>query len=226
MKTSNILLSVVFTMVLIAIVGSNLVLKAEYDKIDKNDPLYGYKTEAVQPFKYVRLEGKAFGLTQIHPGKKFEISALPERRLLDWKVTGDTLIFTYKRDWELFVPFSEDNLIAAPSIYITAPEIKGIMSKNVPFRIQNWKSTEMSVWQEGGALQLNGNHIENLKTQVSSGGILVFQSKNSFGNAEVQVRDSSSFKIEKNNFKSLKASVDSSAHINVPGGMIRSIQSM
>ena len=84
----------------------------------------------------------------------------------------------------------------------------------------------MTIRQEGGALLFSDNNIETLKTQVSSGGVLVLKSKNNFGNAEVQVRDSSSIKIEKDNFKSLKASVDSSAHINIPGGMLRSIQSM
>ncbi len=223
MKTSNILLIAVFSVVLLALLGSNLVLKAEYEKIDKNDPLYGFRTEAVQPFKYIRLEGKAFGLTEIHPGKTFEISATPEKRLLDWKVTGDTLVFTYKRDWELFGPFTEDNLSIAPTIYISAPEIKGITSHNVPFRIKNWKSGEMTVRQEGGALLFSDNSIDNLRTQVSSGGVLVLKSKNTFGDAEVQVRDSSSIKIENDNFKSLKASVDSSAHINIPGSMFRSM---
>jgi hypothetical protein len=226
MKTSNILLIAVFSVVLLALLGSNLALKAEYDKIDKSDPLFGYKKEVVQPFKYVRLEGKAFGLTEINQGSTHEISILPEKRLLDWKVTGDTLVFTYKRDWDLQGPLSKNDLTRAPYIYISAPEVKGIMAQNVPFRIANWKSGEMSVMQEGGALLFSNNSIDNLKTRVSAGGVMEFQSKNTFGNAEVQVRDSSSLRIEKDNFKSLKTSVDSSAQVSIPGGMLRRIQNM
>jgi hypothetical protein len=219
MKTSNILLILVFTFSFLALFGSNMVLKSEYDKIDKKDPLYGFNREIVKPFKYVKLEGKAFGLTEIHPGKNFEVLTLPEKKLLEWKVTGDTLVFTYKRDWELFRPFSEQDLAIAPTIFITAPDIKGVIAHNVPFKLKNWKSTDMFVQQNSGALLLSDNTIENLKTDVSSGGFLMINPTNAFGNADIQIADSSGFKVEKEVFKSLRARVDSSSHISIPGGM-------
>lgn len=224
MKISNILLIIIFTVTFLVLLGSNLVLKAEYDKIDKQDPMYGYNKQTVQSFKYVKLEGKAFGLTEIRPGKNFEVLTLPEKRLFDWKVTGDTLVFTYKRDWELFRPFSEQDLGIAPTVFITAPEVRGIIANNVPFIVKNWKSADMFIRQNGGALQLGNNTIENLKTDVSSGGFLMVNPTNDFYNAEIQIADSSTFKVEKDVFKSLRARVDSSSHITIPGGMFQTIE--
>jgi hypothetical protein len=219
MKTSNILLIVLFSFTFLALLGSNMVLTKEYDKIDKNDPLYGFNRKIVQPFKYVKLEGKAFGLTEIHPGKSFEILTLPEKRLLDWRVTGDTLVFIYKRDWELFRPFSEQDLGNTPTVVITAPEVRGIIANNVPFSIKNWKSADMFIRQIGGALLLGHNTIENLTTDMSSGGYAKFDHSNNLGNVAIQVKDSSSLKIEKDVFKSFKANVDAAAHIDLPGNL-------
>jgi hypothetical protein len=219
MKTSNFLLIALFSLTLLALLGSNLVLKTRFDKIDKKDPLYGYKKEAVQPFKYVRLHGKAFGVTEIHPGKKFEILAAPEKKYYDWKVVGDTLILNYKREWEIYGPFNEQTLSTAPNFYISAPEIKTITSQNTAVKVKDWKNGDMVIKMEKGALLLTENAIENLNTDVQSGGLVKFDSNNNFGNVAIQVKDSSSLKIEKDVFKSFKANVEAAAHIDLPGNL-------
>ena len=99
MKTSNILLTCLLAVMLLFIVGSNLVLKAEFDKIDRKDAFYGYKQETVKTFKYIKIQGKQIGITQIQPGKNYEIRFNKDRKLFDWKVIGDTLEMTYKRTW-------------------------------------------------------------------------------------------------------------------------------
>ena len=223
MKTSNILLITLFSLTLLVLVGSNLVLKAGYDRIDKSDPLWGYRKESPKPFKYVKLQGKAFGMTEISAGKEYKITAGPDKKYYDWKVVGDTLIFNYHRDWELSAPFSEDALGMNPNFYITAPEIKTITSQNVPVRIKNWKSGDLLINMNKGALLISNSTIDNLNTNVHSGGFVKFESSNILGNVTVQVKDSSSLKVETDIFKSFKANVDSNTHINLPGSLYKDV---
>ena len=56
MKTSNKLIISLFALLFLAILGSAMVLKAEYDKIDQDDPFYGYTSEVVTGFSAVKLQ--------------------------------------------------------------------------------------------------------------------------------------------------------------------------
>jgi hypothetical protein len=224
MKTSNIFLIAVLSLTLLVVLGSNLILKAEYDNIDRNDPLYGYKSESVEPFKYVKLNGNTFWLTEIHPGKHFKIDAVPDKKYLDWKVSRDTLFITYHRDLQPDRPYLDDILEKQPYIFITSPEIHGVTSQNSALRIKDWHHKEMSVKMDNGALLLTGNTIENLTVDVRSGGYLKLDSRNQFGRVAAQIQDSSSLKIERNVFRSFDAKVDSTAHINLPGSLYRHIE--
>lgn len=223
MKKSNILLIALFSLTLLVLLGSNLALKAEFDKIDRKNPLYGFRTETAKPFKFVKLEGKAFGLTEVRQGDKFEILASSEKKYYDWKVVGDTLIFNYKREWGLNGSFTEQTLTIAPTFYITAPDIKSITAQNVPFRVKNWKSGDLSINMENGVLLFSENTIANLNTNVQSGGLVKFEGNNNFGDVAVQVRDSSNLKVDKNIFKSFKADVDAAAHIQLPGALYQNV---
>ncbi|MCE6989909.1 GIN domain-containing protein [Dyadobacter sp. CY323] len=223
MKTSNILLITLFSLTLLVLLGSNLVLKAGYDRIDKSDPLWGYRKEPAKPFKYVKLQGKAFGLTEISPGKEYKITAGPDKKYYDWKVVGDTLVFNYHRDWELSAPFTEEALNIGPNFYITAPDIKSITSQDVPVHITNWKSGDLVIKMNKGALLVSDNVIDNLNTDVHSGGFVKFGKSNNLGNVSVQVKDSSSLKVEKDIFKSFKANVDGKAQINLPGSLYKNV---
>ncbi len=96
MKTSNILLLALFAFIFISMIGYDLGLKRNFDRIDRNDPYHGYSHDTLPPFKYIKLTGKQFGMVQILPGKNFvmrqqNLSGFPHRAGLEWKVVGDTL---------------------------------------------------------------------------------------------------------------------------------------
>jgi len=92
MKTSNRLLIALLTVTLAAILSSNLVLKAEYEKIDFKDPFYGYQTAKLPPFKVVKLSGGHAGLIQLQPGTAYEVRvSAKDSNEVKWQVRNDTL---------------------------------------------------------------------------------------------------------------------------------------
>ncbi len=92
MKTSNALLIAVLVVTGLALTGFNLVLKAEYGKIDFKDPYYGYVLENLPPFKVLRLRGSYSGLAQIQQGKESQIRIREwGKKDVKWQLRGDTL---------------------------------------------------------------------------------------------------------------------------------------
>jgi hypothetical protein len=220
MKPSNILLTCLLALILFVTVGANFVLKAEYDKIDKADPLAGYRKEALPAFNYIKLEGQAFGVTQIQPAKNHELRIVTDPKYLTWKMSADTIVFTYHRDWPKEDMPAEYALRAIPSFYITAPNVAGIESHDVVCKVTNWKSDQLAINQTDGAILFSANKIEHLQMDLKGAGLTKIDSTNAIGKAGAQVKQNSTFNIEKNVIKSLEMKLDSSAHISLPGSLI------
>ena len=52
--------SILFTMLILLLAGmlcSNIILKKEYDKVDKSDLYWTYRKVLQQPFKYLKIKG-------------------------------------------------------------------------------------------------------------------------------------------------------------------------
>lgn len=54
--TSNILLALLVLLV-VGLLSSNIILKKEYDKVDKSDIYWNYEKILQQPFKYLKITG-------------------------------------------------------------------------------------------------------------------------------------------------------------------------
>ena len=100
MKTSHILFLTTMSLFIAFTLGINWILKGEFDKIDKKDPYVGFSSHPLEPFKYVRLHGSGFGLTEIRTDKAPELKMIIEPKYLDWKVAHDTLTIYFKNDWK------------------------------------------------------------------------------------------------------------------------------
>ena len=218
MKTSNIIILSVIALFFISTIGTNLALRKEFKKIDKADPSYGYSKEVLKPFKYVRLHGSGFGLTQIQQGVEPQIRMITKKEYLDWKISNDTLVLTYKADWNKANEFGD--LSGKPSIYITAPQLSAISSDNIRYRVVKFKFKELSLDQKGLETLFSQTSAEKLNVTVTSGGNLRFDEKNQFGNASIDISDKSSLEIDKNIFASLQTRIDSSSKVRVPGSLI------
>ncbi|MCF2487420.1 hypothetical protein [Dyadobacter sp. CY347] len=223
MKTSNILIIIMLSLFLSAMVASNLVLKKEFDKIDRKDPYSGYTKHSLQPFHYVKLQGVGFGVTEVSQGKDFEIKFVVDRKFLDWKVINDTLTVNYKKDFPEGGQSPQQIVHTLPSVYIFVPALKGLESNTINCKIKNMKQESLTVKQIGGAMVMLENQISDLRADFVSGAIVTTYRENEFGNSKITVQDSSTFQVDSNVFKSLDLQVGDSAHVKVPGSLLKKL---
>lgn len=219
MKTSNILLIALLAVTLLFGMGSNLVLKNEFGKINKDGLYAGFRKEPLRPFKYISLGGNAYGYTEIRPGKEFEIRTTLNPKLLEWKVAGDTLKITYKKNRNDEGYNYPNPYWGAPAVYILAPEVSYIESQNVITKVSDWNSKNLRINQQGQQMLLLNNTIHQFSAEIDHQGFLQIDRKNSIYNANVSVSDSSTFATE-NVFKSFRMQVDSAAKVSVPGSLL------
>lgn len=221
MKTSNILLTVAVALFVLVSLSSNLVLKNQFDKIDKNDKFYGFTKHPVSAFRYVHLKGKGFALTQIESGTSPEIRMLTLPQYMDLKMSGDTLVMTYKPDWELGYQPRGGGFGSLPSIYIIAPKLEGIISDNVRCVVKDYRFDDLTVIQKGDGLLLNNSSVRNFTATISDYAYLKLNPDSRIETANIDIRDSSTLNAEKDIFKDFHARIDSSAYISMPGSMLK-----
>ncbi|MCF2518489.1 hypothetical protein [Dyadobacter sp. CY351] len=223
MKASNILLIIVLSLFLSAMVASNLVLKKQFDKIDRKDPYSGYLTHSLEPFHYVRLQGVGFGVTEVSQGKDFEIKFVVDQKFIDWKVVNDTLTVNYKKDFPEGGQSPQQIVHTLPSVYIFVPALKGLESNTINCKIKNMKQESLDIKQIGGAMVLLENQVNDLRADFVSGAIVTAYRENDFGKSKITVRDSSTFQVDSNIFKSLDLAVGDSAHVKMPGSLLKKL---
>jgi hypothetical protein len=142
--------------IVLALVGgllvSNIVLKKEYDKIDKSDLYWNYEKVLEQHFKYLKIEGG--NSTNI----AFEQSANCSVRLLnDWQRNKPELINTFVKNDTLFVKFiytgkdeNEKNWMEwITPVRIFAPELLYVEGFNTKFEMFKIKQKSISVNMSG-----------------------------------------------------------------------------
>lgn len=222
---SNKLLTGLLAIVLLAMLGSNLVLKAAYEKIDFTDAFYGYSEQAIKPFKVVKLMGNSNSLIQLQQGKDFEVRVAKEaNKDIRWKQKGDTLELTIPPEGESFDPSFV--LRRPPDVYIIAPSLEAVYANGIVSKLNSWNLPRLFIRQEGakGTMVLTSNKIESLSVLLSQGGLLKAEKNNQVVKAAFQVQDSSSIIIEKDVFADIQMDMDSSAFIKVPGALLSKLR--
>ncbi len=226
MKTSNLLLLGLLSFLFIAMVGVDISLKKEFEAIDQNDPFYGYSKVPLKPFKYIKLLGSNFTLTQIQPGKQFEIRGLefdnyPGKPTVKWEVVSDTLYVNFKKG-EIYNPHYDvyQALNQGVGIYILAPELSGINSSGIVSKVKGWSGGDFNIVQTGSGMHLLDNGFDNLNIVSKRRGYVAVKTDNHLGNTSVQVRDSSTFQANKNVFMTFQIQVDSTSTVTLPGNLL------
>ncbi|GGH37034.1 hypothetical protein GCM10007423_29770 [Dyadobacter endophyticus] len=221
MKTSNILLIVTVSLFFLVTLSSNLALKSQFDKIDKNDAFYGFSRHPIKPFQYIKLLGKDVGLTEIRQGPVAEIRMITLPKYLRWDSSGDTLILTYTPEVNQGYRPRGGTYGSLPSFYVITPSLQGIILDNVRCKVRNFKFGDLTVQQKGDGLFFAGSSIDNLTANVAANGYLKLDQDNQIGRADITVRDSSVLSADKDMFKLFNAKIDSSAYISMPGSMLK-----
>jgi hypothetical protein len=226
MKKSNILIICLIALSFLAMVGSGLSLKSQFDKIDRKDPFSGFKKNSLENFKHIRLSGNYFGVTQIEPGAQSQIKLITGNTAegeprVTWKISGDTLIVNYKHDNVRKLHYSQNMLFQQPNVLIVSPKLTSITSDGIATRIQGWKADSLSIQQKGFGIILNDNNIKMLSTNLYSGAHLEIDPKNAFTHSKITLEDSSSISSPKDIFQALRMKADSSSKISIPGSLLR-----
>lgn len=231
MKKSNILLIALVAFSFLALIGTGLSLKSQFDKIDRNDPYYGFKKTNLENFKYVKLSGNYLGITQIQEGTKAEIlintgKLLDGNPIIDWNIDNDTLMVNYKNENDKKFPFGQYIFSQAPNVYIILPKLSAIVSNGIPTIIQGWNTDSLTIKQKNFAVILRDNTIKHLFTQTEAGAHLVIQDKNTIDHSLINAKDSSIVKIDKDVFKTFQLETDSTVKMNIPQSVIKKMKQL
>ncbi|HVX28538.1 MAG TPA: hypothetical protein VHB70_19470 [Parafilimonas sp.] len=148
MKLTTRILIGIFVLMMGGLLSSNMILKKQYDALDKSDIYWTYNKVLEQPFKYLNITGG--NGTNIY----YEQSDKPSVRLLqEWVqyhhgevkavVQHDTLFlnFDYSPS-NLFEKFYLEN--AAP-VRIFSPELLSVTGNNTHFEMQKLKQKSITV---------------------------------------------------------------------------------
>lgn len=129
MKVSSVILLVTFVFLVTAMFASNILLKKEYDKVDKSDLYWTYGKILQQPFKHLKIDGG--NVTNI----AFEQSAKPSVRVFkNWDGYEKGTVKAYVKNDTLFVKFpnvykdqyEKDRLKWSTLVRIFSPELLSV----------------------------------------------------------------------------------------------------
>ena len=126
MKFTTRILALIFVLMIAGLLSSNMILKKQYDAMDKSDIYWTYDKVLEQPFKYLNINGG--NETNIY----YEPSPKPSVRLLqEWikyhhgeikaSVRNDTLYLNF--DYKAASPFEKVWLRNSAPVRIFSPEL-------------------------------------------------------------------------------------------------------
>ena len=100
MKISTIILLVTLVLLVTAMFASNILLKKEYDKVDKSDLYWTYDKILEQPFKHLKTEGGNVTNIAFEQSKKSSVRVAKnwdgyERGIVKTFVKNDTLLVKF-----------------------------------------------------------------------------------------------------------------------------------
>ena len=167
MKWSNKILVTMLVVVVAGLLASNIVMKKEYDKVDKKDIYWTYGKVLEQHFKYLKIEGG--NITKM----AFEQSPNCSVRVLhDWQRNRENPVRTFVNNDTLYVKFTykstdegEKNWMKwITLVRIFSPELLSIDGFNTNFEMYKLKQKSINVNMSGRSKFEVESFIPNLDT--------------------------------------------------------------
>ncbi|MDQ6476779.1 hypothetical protein [Dyadobacter sp. LHD-138] len=224
MKTSNKLIIALILVSMIAMLGTNLEIKAAYNKIKPDDLFYGYETKPVKAFKTVVLIGNDHGFIEIQQGKSNEVRInkdLADR--VKQTISGDTLKISYLEKERNKYPTADLTWARWPAVYIEAQQLSSVSIKDIPCKIRSWHSDHLDLSSTSSFTLLDDNSIKNVTASYQKGSGLQINKNNVLGNTTIKIKDSSSLNIQQDVFTSLDLDLETTAKANLSGDLLRKL---
>lgn len=152
MKISTLLLFVLLGLFIISLIGSDLILKDKYNKIDKSDPYWNYTKLNKGTFHHLKLTGGNVTRIAFSPSPHASVGVLSylDRQMTDrfkTKIINDTLVLQVE-------PVNESNGLKDWMrnhilITITCPELKSVNARNTNIDIDKLNQKSMIIQISG-----------------------------------------------------------------------------
>jgi hypothetical protein len=152
MKLSSRILLSMLVILVTSLLLSNIVLRKEYNKIDKGDLYWNYTTVFNQPFKYLKIDGGNDTRIAFEQNKNFSV-----RILNDWERFHPPLVQSFVKNDTLFIKFiyKTDNpgekgwMRSANLVRIFSPELMSVEGFNTNFEMYKLKQKSIAVNMSG-----------------------------------------------------------------------------
>ncbi|MDQ2864569.1 MAG: hypothetical protein M3R50_13170 [Bacteroidota bacterium] len=149
--TSKVLLALLVVLIG-GLLSSNIILKREYDKVDKTDIYWNYEKVLQQPFKYLKITGGNGTKIAFEQSAKFSVRVLQEWKRwhngeLKAHVNNDTLVINFD-----FIPsnlYEKSWMKDITAVRIFAPQLLSIDGFNTNFEMFKLKQKSISVNMSG-----------------------------------------------------------------------------
>ncbi len=167
MKLTTRILIGFFIIVFASLLLSNMILKKQYDSLDKSDIYWTYNKVLEQPFKYLNITGGNGTNIYYEPSDKPSVRLLQEwvnyqRGEVKAAVKNDTLFLNF--DFVPANPYEKFYLQNAAPVRIFSPQLLSVTGNNTHFEMQKLKQKNITVNMRGKS----SFEIESLYPEMDS----------------------------------------------------------
>ncbi|MEP6845684.1 MAG: hypothetical protein ABI861_06760 [Panacibacter sp.] len=181
MKLTAKILLVMLMLFTTGLFASNMILKSEYDKLDKSNTYWTYGKILEQPFKYLKIEGGNITNIVFEPGKKSSVNVFK-----DWNgyreskvkasVKNDTLHLNFPNTYKDV--YEKDWLKWNTMVHIISPELLSVEGFDTKLEMFKMKQKNINVSMSGkSAFELESYiaHFDTLHITQSDSSEVVFE---------------------------------------------------
>lgn len=244
MKLSSRILLAMLILFVAGLLLSNIVLKKEYNKIDKGDLYWNYTTVFSQPFKYLKMEGGNNTRIAFEQNKNCSV-----RVLNDWGRNHPPLMQSVVKNDTLFIKFiyassnpGEKNWMKSVNLVrIFSPELLSVEGVNTNFEMYKVKQKSIAVNMSGKSkfeIESMIPSFDSISVSQKDSSEVVFEMSpeykskkaepaSSMNNSQPQASDTRNVTIKSNeamSINSLSAKVDGNSLLDVGHAQIQSLQ--
>ena len=148
MKFTSKVLLVLAVILIGALLSSNIILKREYDKVDKSDIYWNYHKILQQPFKYLKITGGNDTRIAFEQSQHYSVRILQEWERyhggeIKARVANDTLYINF--DFVPPTPYDLFYIKNTTTVRIFSPELLSFDGFNTNFEMYRMKQKSMNV---------------------------------------------------------------------------------
>ena len=213
MKTSQLYLVILATVLLTGMYCSAVILKHEFYKIDVSDPFKNYISVGSPPYNVLAVAGSNGYPITVTYSTTNDIKVLRSRiGHFTKQLKQDTLFIEFTG---ANIPMQQRSLSNTPAgIVIHKKKLSGIISTNTHLKINGYALAQLDLTLKGNALiELKNNAIKSHKINMLHSSSISFLENNSTDSLRIRMANQSVANLQKLRFATLEHSLQDSVSI-------------